>query len=476
VVIPADDMITLLGADAVTIGTWPRLRVTPDLDTALKILEARLLGATRLLDEHDATDLAALRSTDSTAPPLPPMLLVTAAPPPQQSERLRVVLGLGQALDVTAVLLGEWQHGPTVTVDPDGTCHPTRAGGDTPARLTVLDTAAAEEMLRTLREAHTGEPAQPVPTAAIRTHNEKGVPAAAETTATAEKANDGQAHVPAQPQPPDEARPSIQDGGDEAAESRARVRVRVLGPPTIANRPETVRLRAYAVELLVYLAVRTDGATADEIMEAMWPDTRRAPASQRLHQAISNLRQNLAGALPGGDDIARPDPVIRVNGRWRLKPDVVEVDLWQLRAAHTAAKATSGQERIDALARAAAAYGGALAGDYDYPWADRHRQGVLNLAIDAHTALATALADTDPDQALRLLQAAAELDPLNEDVARELMRAQHRAGDLGAVRATLRRLRLALDEIGTEPGPETLGLADNLRRDPSGRPGSVTST
>lgn len=110
-------------------------------------------------------------------------------------------------------------------------------------------------------------------------------------------------------------------------------------------------------------------------------------------------------------------------------------------------------------------YAGELAADADYEWIGRHRKGVFDLAIDAHTAFATAVADIDPEQAAHLLQSAADHDPLNEEVCRRAMRAWHRLGDPDAIRALLRRLALALDEIGAEPSPDSVALAEQLRRD-----------
>lgn len=469
VVITVDDMITLLGAEAVTIGTWPRLRVAPDLEAALTLLETRLLGTARLLHEHDTTDLADLRAPDSTAPPLAPVLLVAATPPPPQRERCRIVLGLGQRLDVTAVLLGEWEHGRTVTVDPDGTCHPSGGTGPMPARLAVLDTATARDLLRSLREAHTGEPAQPAPPDLIPreiTAPDRDRPTAS-TDRPVPRQPDG-SPVPTQ-RTTDHAEQSTAHT-DSLGAATAKVLVYVLGPPRIPDRPRDMRVRAYALELLAYLAVHSDGATSDQIMEDLWPDARRGPAAQRLHQATSNLRQLLTRSRVSGDTDSeqhdhRPDPLVKAKGRWRLNPDAVDVDLWRLRAAYAAARGRTGTERLNALRQVCQTYTGPLAGDEDYDWVGRHRQGVLGLVIDAHTALATALSDTDPAEALRLLHAANEYDPVNEDVACDLMRAQHRAGDLDAIRATVRRLKLALEEIGTEPSPATLDLVDELRRD-----------
>jgi DNA-binding SARP family transcriptional activator len=251
-----------------------------------------------------------------------------------------------------------------------------------------------------------------------------------------------------------------------AASVPARARVRVLGRhPEILNKPAGELVRTEAIELMVYLAVHTDGAHPDQITEDMWMGVRGRLASTRLHTAASNLRKLLAGSVP--DVAAGPaDFVVKQHGRYRLNPDLVEVDLWQLRAAHTLARtAGADEQRAGHLREVIDLYVGDLAAEEAYDWIERHRQGVLNLAIDAHTALATMLADDDPAQAAQILHAAADHDPLNEDVAQQAMRVQHRLGDPDAIRAVLRRLSLALDEIGAQPTAETAELADQLRRD-----------
>jgi DNA-binding SARP family transcriptional activator len=87
------------------------------------------------------------------------------------------------------------------------------------------------------------------------------------------------------------------------------------------------------------------------------------------------------------------------------------------------------------------------------------------MAVDVHTALAAALADTDPVEAARLLVAAIAHDPANEQVYQQAMRAHHRLGDADAIRSLLRQLTLALGELDVQPGQDTLDLADRLRRD-----------
>src|SRR5262249_25823660 len=125
VVIDRATLSTLIGADAATLGPWPRLHIAEDLDRALSILDARLLHRARVLDEHSLTDLDVLRQRAPDEEALPPLLLISQTPPPGARMRARVSLGLGDGLDVSALLLGEWPHGSTIAVTPDGHTHVT---------------------------------------------------------------------------------------------------------------------------------------------------------------------------------------------------------------------------------------------------------------------------------------------------------------------------------------------------------------
>src|SRR5205823_6767615 len=107
----------------------------------------------------------------------PALLLLAAAPAdPDLARRLAVLLLSPRELGIAGVLLGEWPHGPTWRVDPDGTTHPhTRpgaahlsrwAGGG--GRLCMLPAGAAADLLTLQaaarpRRAHLHNPLPPTP-------------------------------------------------------------------------------------------------------------------------------------------------------------------------------------------------------------------------------------------------------------------------------------------------------------------------
>ena len=479
VVVPAAVVVTLLGADAVTLGTWRRLRVTPDLDSALAVAEARLLSTARLLDEYELEDLAALRAAAPGERPVPPLLLIAATPDGEARMRTRNALGLGAGLGVSALLLGSWSHGPTITVEADGTCRPATGGGDLPlgipARMAVVDQQAALELLATVREAHTGRAALPAAAPATQHPATDGED---DRVDDEKKAGPGREDArqpvpePAGREPARAPAGGEQPGSEPSAAGLPTARVRVLGQPEIEDWQKAGRpLRQAAVELLTYLACHRDGAAPEQIQEDLWPDSRRRLAATKLHTAASNLRHLLAAAA-GADDEQAGAYLRKEKGRYRIPPEPVAIDLWTLQREHTRAHcATDPAVQVEALRRACEAYRGELAAGRDYEWITSYREAARALALDAHTTLAALLADEDQGEAARLLLAAVQVDPMAEQVYRQAMRACGRIGDAETIRALLRQLAGQLEAVGGEPADETTGLAEKLRAELNHPPG-----
>ncbi|GAA3741786.1 hypothetical protein GCM10022225_26640 [Plantactinospora mayteni] len=455
VVIDGTTLTTLIGADAAALGPWPRLHIADDIDHALSLLDARLLHRARVLDEHSLTDLDALRERAPDEEALPPVLLICETPPAGARMRARVSFGLGKGLDVSALLLGEWPHGSTITVSSGG--HTSVADG--PAveaigeRVAVLDTAEAVAILTTLREAHTGEPPNPVlrPPAPPRPTAPANEPATVPPTTT------GPAGETAPAAHPLDAPPPAVDGTP-----RVKVRLRVLGTPEVKDITLPGRdLRSRAAELAVYLACHPDGADTETIAEHLVPDVRRRQAKQLVHTNASNLRHvfgRAGGPITGGYVLKRG-----ASARYRLDPTTVQVDLWQLRDLLTRAQLASAPARTDLLREACDLYTAPLAEGCDYEWVDPHREKARQWGTEAHLLLADDLLESDPQAASDLLDKAIGLDRYNEELYRKAMHARHALRDPDGIRALLRALTKALADLDTEPAEATTDLASKLR-------------
>ena len=102
--------------------------------------------------------------------------------------------------------------------------------------------------------------------------------------------------------------------GDLAAgKSEHDIEVQILGPVEVVGNLKAFT-RAWALELVVYLAMHPDGASTDRWSSALWPDRLMAPAS--LHSTASSARRSL-GVSPSG-----VDHLPRAHGRLKLGPGV----------------------------------------------------------------------------------------------------------------------------------------------------------
>ncbi len=443
VVIDAATLTALIGPDAATLGPWPRLHITDDIDAALTLIEAALLHRSRILDEHSLSDLDTLRTHAPYEEAMPPILLVTNSPPPPIRMRANISLTLATGLRVSAILLGERTHGTTLNVTADG--HTTLSAGQpaepVPPRLPVLTADAAVQILHTLHEAHTGQPAA----------------ASAATPTTPLAASRTTDPVPA---PQQEQQTTARTDASATAAGR-KARLCVLGTPRIEDITHPGRdLRSKARELAVFLACHPDGASTREIGEYLEPDARLSQADQRVHTNASNLRHVLART---GSADTKTAYVIKTAGRYRLDPATVDVDIWQLRDLLRNATIATGQQRRTLLTQACDRYTAPLADGQHYEWITGHRETVRRWGTEAHMLLADDLLNTDPQAASNLLDKAIGLDRYNEALYQKAMHARHALHDTDGIRTLLHALTKALADLDAEPEEKTTALATKLR-------------
>jgi DNA-binding SARP family transcriptional activator len=128
------------------------------------------------------------------------------------------------------------------------------------------------------------------------------------------------------------------------------------------------------------------------------------------------------------------------------------------------------EARVAALRAAVACYTGPLAEGRDYEWVEPYREAVRQQAVDAHLALVAAVADDDPAEAVTVLRAAIDHDPHNEPLYQQAMHLYARLGDVDGIRDLRRVLARRMAEVDTEPGEDTIALADRLVTDLKRRP------
>jgi len=250
-----------------------------------------------------------------------------------------------------------------------------------------------------------------------------------------------------------------------------RAAVFLLGPPRIDNLPAPSRtdpvLRPQAMELLVYLVTHGGSAGKDQILEDVLGDAPASKAAGRLSTFVYSLRRGLKKSA--GE--AQRTYVGAQEDHYALNRGGIDIDLWRMQDAITAADtATHPGRRIAALREAVACYTGPLAEGKTYEWIEPYREAVRQQAVDAHLALVAELSQADPAEAVAVLTAAIGHDPYNDALYQQAMRLHARLGDIDAIRGLRKALTRRLGEIDAEPSVDTIALADQLITDLQHRP------
>lgn len=213
-------------------------------------------------------------------------------------------------------------------------------------------------------------------------------------------------------------------------------------------------------EILVYLALHLNGCRRESLTTALWPDAPGDRPYNSFHATLSQLRRALRKAT--GDTSLTL--VVNEDGHYRLDRSLVTVDLWHVQDALAARRhASTVQGRTAALRRVTELYRGDLAEGIAADWIDAPREALRRDVLDALSVLIRAVGD-DPEQMLALLEQARGMDPYNEAIYRDLMRAQAKLGQHDSIPRTLSLLTTSLAELDQRPTRGTISLADLLRR------------
>ncbi len=458
IITTAADLATLLGPDAADRYPLDRLHVADTIDDALTHLERQLLRRARLVTDHESGDLTTLHPDQ----PLPPIVFLAAAPDGPIATALAAILAVGSRLAIAGLLLGPWPTGATWHVSTDGATHPEGAANDSGPRLNVLDTAATADILDTLAQARPASSDLPPPPPPRQTapilRNAAPTPPSAYSPVHPPADHERVAPTsPTVPAPPD-ARTASPSNAPRAA-GEPRLRLSVLGKPSLhlqtGDTATDVRIRrSDGVQILVHLAMQPDGATSDQLMAVLWPETRPHLSRRRFHTTMSELRQTLTEA-------AGAEAITRTDERYRLEPAHVHVDVWRLTAAaHRAATTVEPAHHAAALHEVIKLHTGPLADGHNWLWLAPYRETIRRHVLDAYVGLADA--EPNPTTALALVQDAIRLDPYNEDVYQRAMRLHATLNSADGVTRTLRTLTERLAELEIDVSPHTQQVATDL--------------
>jgi DNA-binding SARP family transcriptional activator len=203
----------------------------------------------------------------------------------------------------------------------------------------------------------------------------------------------------------------------------------------------------------------------DLLMEVFWPTSRPSAARNSLHVAMCGVRKVLARAWPGEVIVCQGD-VYRFSEHIDVWSDVVELE----RRCEQATVARAEGRLDDAVSdyeAALALYGGEfLATDPYLEWALERREELRQRAVACADGLGELhLEQGDLHRALVVSSQVLREEPCHEPVARRLMVTYARLGQPHMALRQFDRIVEVLDrELGVDPAPETVQLAEVIRR------------
>ncbi|MDA0565171.1 OmpA family protein [Streptomonospora sp. S1-112] len=233
---------------------------------------------------------------------------------------------------------------------------------------------------------------------------------------------------------------------------KPQVRLHVLGHVllTADGEPAVLRRRS-AAEVAAYLTLHRDGVTLDRAIEDLWPQESPQRATRRFHDATSALRTALRPHTADDGSTA----VLHHNGRYRLNPHALSVDLWTLEDTLGAAEAEPGDSATQQrLLRTLTGFAD-FAAEEDYLWAEHHR---VRIRDRVRRAALSAAEHAAFDTASALLDRAIAVDPTNDEAHCALIRRHLDNGDRDAATTAYRAYESALADIGASPDPEIRAL------------------
>jgi nucleoid-associated protein YgaU/DNA-binding SARP family transcriptional activator len=412
-----------------------------------------------------------------------PTIAVLATPAAEDTSevtgRLAAICDQGRSMGIHGLLLGAW---PTeIDLDAQGTVTATAgAGSDILLGTRLQQLTAAEfreitELARTLRT-----PAQSTPDTPAQ-HTEGTMPASAplqpdtappaastETTGGMVGATATMTAFPATANDREATEDPTNAQSPAAVQAPARVvdeapvaRLQLLGAMRlhVAGRDVT-GLRSLSWELLAYLGTHPDGASPGLLEDELLADRHSGNPRNLVQKAVSHARMLLREATGG----RQADFITTRAGRYHLDHDHLTCDVLELhRVLHTARTSRDDEARRHAREHLAKlCRSGPPLPDAGYHWAEEVRQYLTSRVLPVLRALATTLADTDPESALEILETATIWEPYAESLYRDTIAIHQRLGHPEAAQATYRLLTARLADIDQAPENTTHSLVADM--------------
>ena len=438
------------------------IRRVDSVERAARAVEAERIARTRRIDLVDASDAVRFRH-DNPENPLPLLLILLDALPAEALGQWSALLDEASRLGIAVLFLGD---SPLATarldLDPAGTAALASDGQAACSldgvSLYRLRADEAVELLGAVNEAnHDEEDDDPVdPPGSI-------TPLRTDDDTAAQF--DGFSDPASWPEP------------SEPGDAETPIVVEMLGPFRIAVHGEAITsgLRGRASEFFAWFLLRPEGATSDEAVDALWPNTSPDQIRRQFWRPFGDLRTRLRDT---GD--ATLEVLEKTGEHYRPIPAEITCDLWDFQAALAAAvRAGDDPAARTALRQAVDTYRGDLLSGVGYPWVEPVRQDLHRRALDAHLRLAELDERAgQPDLAVEVLERAIDLDRYAEEPYRRLMALHAAHGRLDAVTETWQLLRRRLADLDVDMDDRTAHLYRTLTssdRPPTSRPVRLSS-
>lgn len=241
--------------------------------------------------------------------------------------------------------------------------------------------------------------------------------------------------------------------------------IRCLGPFLAYRNGQPIPASAFSrrqalIALKILVAHRGRPVPSEVLMEHLWPDADPGVALNRLHGVVHALRQAVEPS------VGPPWQVVLTQGdSYVLHPGVCRVDvdvfLSGFRQGRDLERRGQCQEALAAYQEAARLYQGDFAEDEPYAeWCCEEREHLRETYLELLRRMAALLwARGDLEESIGCLRRALRVDPLREELHRQLMDCLHRAGRRDeALRQYETCSRLLRQELGVCPLPQTEDL------------------
>ncbi|MFO7696172.1 MAG: BREX system ATP-binding domain-containing protein, partial [Anaerolineae bacterium] len=257
----------------------------------------------------------------------------------------------------------------------------------------------------------------------------------------------------------------------------ARLSIVLFGPlrATLDGEPLSGFYSDKVRALLAYLAVESGRPHRRETLVGLfWPESPERSARHSLSQALHNLRQALGLDECGADEdlcLATTTQSVTLSAAPGCIDAIDFAALLEDCEAHDHVSLASCPVCRERLQQAVSLYTGDLLAGFslaDSPafeeWLLLQRERFGRLVVDALRGLASPGASCDASVPLQAARQWVELDPLDDEARRALMRALASSGHRGAALAQFERFADTLaGELGVDPEPATVALAEGIR-------------